>query len=166
VRTIALLLLALSAAGPALAAPCDISAYVIDRDPKGLSLRAAPSSKARIVARVSNKGSGVADITGYQNGWFRVTNMTDYEDDAPLFRGLGWVHRSLLHVDIAAYDPNLYAAPSSHPRRIKKLSGDMNGVTLLACSGRWAQVRIEGVVGWLSHGGQSLQSADHLRLSA
>jgi SH3-like domain-containing protein len=147
-------MIALMAARQALAVPCNISAYVIDNDPKGLNVRVAPSPKAKVIRQVSNKGSGVAEIRAFQDGWFRVTKITDYEDDSPLFAGDGWVHSSLLHVDIAAYDPNLYAAPSSHPQRIKKLSGDMPGVTLLACSGSWSQVRVQGVVGWLSHGGQ------------
>ena len=81
-------ILALASADPAWAQrrgpTCAISAYVIDRDPAGLNVRASPSGSARILATVSNQGSAVAQIKEHRGGWFRVTSLVDAEDDASL----------------------------------------------------------------------------------
>ena len=133
---------------------CAITAYVIDQDPKGLNIRAAPSATARILKTVSNEGAGHANVRGFKDGWFRVSEIGEFEIDSTLFRGDGWVHGSLLHVDVAAADPNLYEGPTRRSKLIKRLGGDQPGVTLVACLGNWAQVRVDGVLGWLSPAGQ------------
>lgn len=150
---------ALSLAGQARAAgeeyrSCAIKAYGIDQDVKGMNVRAAPSAQARIVRVVSNYVAGETTITGYRAGWFRVSKVLTAEEDTVLFRGDGWVHASLLHLDVAAGDPTLYSGPSRKARVLKKLTGDQPGITLVACKGDWAQVRVGGTLGWLSPGGQ------------
>jgi len=134
--------------------PCAISAYVVDQDPRGLNVRASPSAKARVLKVVDNGKAGEAVIRGFQNGWFRISRIVAAEVDETLFAGDGWIHGSLLHLDVAAGDPNLYAAPSFRARRLRKLTGDQPGVTLVGCKGEWAQVRVNGLLGWLSPSGQ------------
>ena len=157
---LALIILATTLAAPASAAqpsaviPCSITAYAVDQDPKGLNVRAGPSGGARVIKRVSNDDIGVVAIRGFRDGWFRVSRIDAVEADDILFRGDGWVHRSLLHLDVAAADQNLYAAPSPRARRVRKLAGDQPGVTLVGCKGDWAQVRVDGALGWLSPAGQ------------
>lgn len=145
---------AVPAGGQQPGAACAISAFVTDRDPGGLNVRAGPSTTARVVQLVSNAGSGVAQIRGHQGGWLRVTALTDAEDQTALFRGDGWVHGSLLGLEIANADPRLYAGPSRRSRVIATLRAASSEATLIGCSGGWAQVRVEGRVGWLSPGGQ------------
>lgn len=150
--------LALVAGAPATAQPrgagCAISAYVIDRDARGLNVRAGPSADARVLRVVSNEGSGVARIIGQRGAWFRVSTITDAESDSTLFRGDGWVHASLLGVSVANADPRLYARPSRQSRAIATLIPEASQVTLIGCSGDWFRVRGAGRVGWLSRGGQ------------
>ena len=149
-----MLVAAAPADGPTRAAQCAISAYVTDRDPNGLNVRDAPSAQARVVRTVSNAGSGVAVITGHNGGWFRVSNIDDAESDAHLFDGDGWVHGSLLGLDVANADPRLYASSNPRSRVLARLRADETRVTLTGCAGTWAQVRAEGRTGWLSPGGQ------------
>lgn len=150
--------LMLGAAAPADAPPgaasCAISAYVTDRDPNGLNVRAGPSARARVLDTVSNAGSGVAVITGHSGGWFRVRAIDDAETDTQLFRGDGWVHGALLGLDVANADPRLYAARDRNSRVLARLRADETRLTLIGCSGGWAQVRAEGRTGWLSPAGQ------------
>jgi hypothetical protein len=151
--------LALALGGSATAAvdayrSCSISAYVIDQDPNGMNVRAAPSAKARVLKVVNGPNSGTTKVRGYQGGWFRVSEIAAAEEDATLFKGDGWVHGSLLHVDVAGGDPNLYDGPTRRSQLIKRLSGDQEGVTLVSCSGNWVQVRVLGTLGWLSPAGQ------------
>lgn len=142
------------AQGPTRAAACAISAYVLDRDPNGLNVRAEPSAQARVLRNVSNAGSAVAVITGYSGGWFRVSNLDDVENDTHLFDGDGWVHRSLLGLDAANADPRLYASNNTRSRVLARLRPDFTRVALLSCAGAWVQVRAVGRTGWLSPGGQ------------
>ncbi|HEV2866938.1 MAG TPA: SH3 domain-containing protein [Allosphingosinicella sp.] len=158
-RTSAILLTAMlaSPAGAgerAMETPCSISAYVTDRDPHGLNVRAGPSTRAAVLRVVSNAGSGVAAVRARRGGWFRVAAIVDAESEAELFRGDGWVHRSLLHLDGTAADPRLYAAPRRDARVLARVDPDEADLVLIGCSGAWAQVHVRGRTGWLSPDGQ------------
>ena len=142
------------AAGQQRGAMCNISAYVLDRDARGLNVRAGPSTSAGVLRVVSNEGSAVARISGQSGAWFRVSAITDAEDDRILFRGEGWVHASLLGLDVANDDPRLYARPSRQSRPIMRLVPEAGQVRLIGCIGDWAQVRAGRRVGWLSRTGQ------------
>jgi SH3-like domain-containing protein len=148
--------LALAGAVPAEAQPrgptCNISAYYLNG--ARLSVRAGPSANARALRTRAYQGSPVAEITGQRGGWFRVSRITDYEDDTVLFQGNGWVPIASLGTSIANADPRLYARPSRQSRRLARLVPDGSLVTLLGCTGTWAQVRFRRQVGWLSSGGQ------------
>ena len=150
-------LMLLSLCGPASGGPyrsCSIGAYVIDQDAKGMNIRAAPSTSARVVKVVDGPSAGTTLIRGFQDGWFRISEIAAAEEDAVMFKGDGWVHASRLHVDVAAADPNLWEGPTRRSKLLKRLTGDQEGVTLLACSGNWAEIEVHGLRGWLSPAGQ------------
>jgi SH3-like domain-containing protein len=148
--------LALAGAIPAEAQPrapmCSISAFYLNG--ARLQVRAAPSARARLLRTRAYQGSPVAEITGQSGGWFRVSRITDYEDSTTLFSGVGWVPAAALGTSIANADPGLYARPSRQSRRLARLVPDFSRVTLLGCTGDWAQVRFGRQTGWLSRGGQ------------
>jgi SH3-like domain-containing protein len=153
---VAALLAAPSAAtgGPA-AASCHISAYVNDQDPKGTNIRAAPSANGAVVKVLPAQVDAVAEITSHGDGWFRVSLVQETGDsDRILFHGSGWMHRSVLGLDVANDDPRLYAGPSKTSKITAKLVADGSLVTLIGCRGEWAQVRFGNRTGWLSPGGQ------------
>lgn len=131
---------------------CSMSAYYLNGT--RLQVRAAPSANARLLRARAYQGSPVAQITGQSGGWFRVSRITDYEDDTVLFSGVGWVPAASLGTSIANADPQLYARPSRQSRHLARLVPDLSRVTLIGCSGNWAQVRFRRQVGWLSSGGQ------------
>lgn len=137
--------------GPA----CSLSAYFLNG--RGVDVYAGPSANSRRLRTRPNRGSPVAEITGQSGGWFRVSRITDYEQDpenAVLFQGDGWVPVASLGTSIANADPRVYARPSRQSRRLARLVPDFSQVTLLGCSGTWAQVRFRRQTGWLSSGGQ------------
>jgi uncharacterized protein YgiM (DUF1202 family) len=131
---------------------CAVRAYVIDQD--RMNVRAGPSIRARVLKMVNGPNAGRAQVRGFQGGWFRVSRIDAAEDDSVLFTGDGWVHASRLQVDVASGDPNLYEGPSRRSQLIKHLTGDQPDVTLVSCSGNWVQVRVQGLLGWLSPAGQ------------
>ena len=145
-------------AEPAIAAQgnitCNLSAFVADPDPNGMNVRAAPSTRARVLQVIPNNSSGVAAVREQRGTWFRVTVITDAETDATLFRGEGWVHSSLLGLEVATNDPRLYGAPDLGSRLVATLIPAETPVTLIGCSGRWAKVSAANRIGWLSPAGQ------------
>jgi SH3-like domain-containing protein len=142
------------AAGQQRGTSCDISAYVLDRDPHGLNVRSGPSPNAPVHRVVSNAGSPVAHIVGQSGSWFRVSNIVEAEENREIFRGDGWVHASLLGLSVANADPVLHAQPAMRSPAIARLVPDESRLTLIGCAGNWAQVRSSGRVGWLSPAGQ------------
>lgn len=150
--------LAVTSAAPAIGQrqgpACDLSAYVIDRDARGLNVRAGPAATTRVLRVISNEGSAVARLRGQQGAWFRVTAITDAESGTALFRGDGWVHASLLSLSVANADPRLYARPLRQSRALARLVPEATQVTLVGCAGGWARIRAAGRIGWLSPGGQ------------
>lgn len=150
--------LALTGAAPAQRASegpsCAISAFLIDQDPRGLNVRAEPSAQARVLQVISNDTAGVAAITGHLGGWFRVSGIVDAETDARLFDGIGWIHQSLLGLEVAHFDARLYAAPSRRSRVLARLAPQEARTSLIGCAGDWVQVRAAGRIGWLSPEGQ------------
>jgi len=88
-------------------------------------------------------------------GWFRVKNVEQVGDDPrTLFQGRGWMHRSVLGMDVAFENPRLYEAASERSRVVAKLRAGESRVTLIGCSGRWAHVRYADRTGWLAPAGQ------------
>ena len=80
---------AVPAGGQRLGTACNISAFVTDRDPSGLNVRAGPSTVAPVLRVISNNGSAVARISGQQGLWFRVSSIVNAEDESSLFQGDG-----------------------------------------------------------------------------
>lgn len=132
---------------------CNISAYVIDRDTAGLNVRAGPSAQSRVLRTISNQGAAVVEIRSHSGSWFRVSRIVDAEDETVLFTGDGWVHSSLIAIDVANGDPRLYAAPARRSRALARLVADQTHVTLIGCSGDWVRVRAGRREGWLSRAG-------------
>lgn len=133
---------------------CHVSAFVTDRDPNGINVRAGPSASARVLRAVSNRDAAVVEVSGHAGGWFRVSRIVNAEDGSELYRGEGWVSGSLLGLAVANADPRLYEAPSTRSRVIASLEPDMSELRLIGCSGDWVRVRSGRHEGWLSRGGQ------------
>jgi hypothetical protein len=107
--------------------PCDLGAWSIDKDPKGLNVRAEPNTSARVLGtlpppyrlKLGGRENTPPDgwltefkIIGYRHGWFLVEGATppgkDYEDaaryprNAPKpYAGRGWVAASRVGANFA-----------------------------------------------------------------
>lgn len=138
--------------------PCNLSAYVTDPDPKGTNIRSAPNKGAPVVRTVQAGGGAVVKITGYSGGWFQISRAeTVGDEEKTVFQGRGWVHSSLLGLDVGnnGYGPpGLYAAPSKQSRVLKRLKPDEDAIKLLACKDTWAKVQSGSQTGWLAREGQ------------
>jgi hypothetical protein len=106
-----------AAALPEGTVPCDFGAYSIDRDPKGLNVRAEPSTRARVLGTIPprykyrSKSEAAPPegyhtefrVIGFKDGWFLIEGAeppgkkyehrpSDYPKTAPKpYGGRGWV---------------------------------------------------------------------------
>jgi len=105
--------------------PCDLGAWSEDKDPKGLNVRAEPSTQAKVLGTLPPpfrlKGADNSPdagwltefkIVGYRDGWFLIEGATppgkDYEDakrypkNAPKpYAGRGWVSANKVGANFA-----------------------------------------------------------------
>lgn len=131
-------LLAKATSLPAGTMPCDLHGWSNDKDPKGLNVRAEPSTKSRVLGtlpppyKFKTKSENVPDggwltefaIIGFRDGWFLIEGAQppgkDYEgDDYPRnhpkpYAGRGWIAANKIGAQYANGDTRmggLYQAP-------------------------------------------------------
>lgn len=135
---------------------CDIEAYLNDPDKSGTNIRSQPDKNSSVVKLVKTENEMVAKITGSQNGWFEVSVVDEVgDDDRNLFKGRGWIHSSVLGIDVAYGEKQwLYAQNSKKSRTLMRLMPDQTQVKLVACKGTWAQVKTGKLTGWMAREAQ------------
>jgi hypothetical protein len=154
---------------------CTLGGWSSDRDPKGLNVRAEPTTDAAVLGIVPPPHKFPDDIyksefsvIGYRDGWFLIDKIeppgkdyveTPYPRSAPQpYRGRGWVKATMVGAAYAysGLPPGrLYNAPradAAFRRATAKDGGDGGGDSpkaLLACSGNWGLVETQaGERGW------------------
>ena len=142
-------------AGPSVdsVAPCDISAYVVDRDPDGLNVRSGPGGTHKVVGNLPDQqveGGIVVHITGASGDWFRIDEGFEVggEEERVFFKGVGWVYGPLLGADGVGGGTAIYREMSAKSRVVTRVPGDSGGLRLRGCRGRWTYVEYKKVKGW------------------
>jgi hypothetical protein len=137
---------------------CKFTGWAIDRDPRGINVRAAPSSRAAVrgtlppYVRGPDRYFGVElDITGSHNGWLRIEAAKDDSERSgrpprATYSGAGWVHGS--RVMFAVQSGAGYARPDMTSQQLVNLGDDwltdMGKIRLIvACNEEWALVEFE-----------------------
>lgn len=130
---------------------CDTSAYIIDQDPNGTNVRSNPDKNSSVIKTLKSEDAIVVNISGSSNGWFQISTAETAggATDQTLFKGRGWIHSSLLHIDVAAGDPKLYAEPRKTSRVLQKLIPDGSAILPIGCKNDWMQVRSGKLTGWV-----------------
>ncbi|HWS90416.1 MAG TPA: SH3 domain-containing protein [Pyrinomonadaceae bacterium] len=107
-----------SAAAPA---ACDVDAYVVDPDPKGLNVRDAPGVHGRVVATIplDGEGTNVHIVASDASGWVQI-DRAETIMGAVVFDGKkGWVSGNMLGIATRGYDGKgvkLYPSPRAEGR--------------------------------------------------
>ena len=128
----AALLAALPAAGAWAQAEkkCELDAYTIDEDPKGINIRAGASNEAKVVHVIPVRADddiGVS-VTAESNGWFRIKSFEDYSDGKEV-KVDGWIHgsrlgSSLMIMQGAKASERLREEPSNRAKTLLELKWD------------------------------------------
>ena len=131
---------------------CDFKTYIDENDPNGTNIRAAADKESAILKNIKNDDV-IVSISGFSGGWFEISKIEDVGGDT-IFQNRGWIHSSLLGMQIAESDPQLYAQPKKGSRVLMKLKPEQAAVKLIACQNDWIKIQTNGKTGWLSPNGQ------------
>ncbi|HEY9854080.1 MAG TPA: SH3 domain-containing protein [Leptolyngbyaceae cyanobacterium] len=130
---------------------CQISAYVINKDPKGLNVRSAPNPNASVVKKLpANNVAIVVDVVASQNYWVQISNAVG--DNGNIFKGKGWLYTPLLGTSTRGYGTkgvSLHSSPNNNSSVLGTIPPE-TGVKLISCSGEWAYVSHNQLQGWLA----------------
>jgi SH3-like domain-containing protein len=135
---------------------CDVEAYVIDSDPKGMNVRAGPGRTFAVVGNLPNADVDgiVVHITGWTGGdWVRIdrADVQGGGEDSTIFRRSGWVYGPLLGVEGVGWVPGgtkLHAEPSLRSRVVARMAAGDEGGTVAGCRGKWMIVQLKRTRGW------------------
>ncbi len=155
------------------AVACAIDVYSLDDDPNGLNVRAGPSGKAAVIAKLENSREQDGEsfevemrVVGSKDGWLLIEKafFRDYgEPDKAgvVFEKKGWVSGTLSGSDVG--DVVLRAGPSADAKVAATLYSPNSSspagkvdrfevARIFACKGEWAEVegefRGKTVRGW------------------
>ncbi|HEY9675030.1 MAG TPA: SH3 domain-containing protein [Waterburya sp.] len=131
---------------------CRISAYVIDKDPKGVNVRSGPGKDYNIVGNLPTTTIAVfADLAASQGSWVQLTKAVDPQEKVE-FQGTGWVYAQLLGTTTRGYGTqgvSVYSSADTQSSVIGRIPPS-TGVTLLGCDQKWALVDYQGTKGWIA----------------
>lgn len=139
---------------------CDVTVNIIDPDPHGLNVRAAPGKPPGEVIAVIPKADEWTEVhvVGQAGEWLLIDRAETVDDDAPegmreVFRGGGWVHaRGLGFSELATGEGTvLRAAPSDDAAEVKRIvdyDDEPLRKQVLGCRGEWLEVDADGKRGF------------------
>ncbi len=130
---------------------CDVEAYVVDRDPKGLNVRDAPGAQGRVVAVIplDEDGTIVRMRASSPNGWVQI-DRAETVGGTVVFDKKGWVSGNMLGTETRGYGTKgvkLYAA--ARKGSVVGTVPPETEVRVAGCSGDWVRVRYKNLDGWL-----------------
>jgi len=130
---------------------CQISAYVIDKDPKGLNVRSGPGSRYETIGKLPTTTVGViVDLRASQGDWVKLTKAVSPEKTE--FQGSGWVYTRLLGTSTRGYGSkgvSVYKSASTQSSAIGRIPAETS-VKLLSCDRSWALVEYQQLKGWIA----------------
>lgn len=130
---------------------CEISAYVIDKDSKGLNVRSGPGSSYKIMGNLPTNTAGViVELTAFLGDWVQLTKAQSPEKVE--FQGTGWVYAQLLGTSTRGYGSggvSVYASANPQSDTVGRIPA-ATSVKLLGCARSWAFVEYEKIKGWIA----------------
>ncbi|HEX8164129.1 MAG TPA: SH3 domain-containing protein [Pyrinomonadaceae bacterium] len=137
---------------------CDIRAYVVDPDPRGLNVRSGAGKAFPVVGTIKHFSDATVGVTvvGATGQWVLIKDAETQEEGASAFKGSGWVYAPMLATQTRNYtglDPDaprvkIFKAQSRRSAVVTVLPNETE-VNLVGCKGAWAQVRYKKFEGWL-----------------
>ena len=133
------------------AAACDVEAYVVDPDPKGLNVRETPGAGGCVVAVIplDEDGTVVHIVASNPNGWVQI-DRAETVMGAVVFDKKGWVSGNMLGLSTRGYGTR--GVKLRGDGKAEKVIGTIPSeaeVRVAGCADDRIRVRYKNLVGWL-----------------
>ncbi len=143
-------------AAAAVAASCNVDAYVVDPDPKGLNVRDTPGAGGKVVAVIplDTDGTVVHLVASNPNGWVQIDRAETIMGTV-VFDKKGWVSGNMLGIATRGYGTKgVKAYAAARARKVVGVIPPEAEVKVAGCAGDMMQVRYGKLVGWLDRDSQ------------
>ena len=129
---------------------CNVTASVIDQDPHGTHVRKSPGGDVIATLPSPDQDDWIeVHIVGQAGDWFLIDRADRVGDDRKtIFRGNGYMHRSVLGADGLVNGEPIRADHDIRSRQILASDDSDQQAFLLGCSHEFMKVRVKGGVGW------------------
>ena len=147
--TAALLLCASGSLEAADTQTCNVTASVIDQDPRGTNVRKTPGGDVIATLRTPQDDWIEVHVVGQVGDWYVIDRADRVGDDSKtIFRGKGYMHRTVLGADGLVNGEPIRADHDVTSKQILRAEDSDQQVYLLGCWGDFMKVRVKGGVGW------------------
>jgi hypothetical protein len=133
---------------------CSVNVDIIDTDPKGTHVRAAPGG-AVITALKNPTADGWigVHVTGRLGDWYEIDRANLHGADLPvddkiIFHGKGYLHKSVLGVSGMDNGGAIYADHDTASAPVDLHAAGDQQVDMLGCWGEFLKVRVKKGTGW------------------
>ena len=133
---------------------CDVGAFVIDKDPKGLNVRSGPGTQYQIIGKlptiykIAPVEVGIAASVG---NWVMITGAKTPAEGKIEFQAVGWVYAPLLGI-ITGGQSGIwrYTHPNKNSPKLVTMLPSTTIMKLNTCSGKWVKIEHENRKAWLA----------------
>ncbi|HEX7313468.1 MAG TPA: SH3 domain-containing protein [Pyrinomonadaceae bacterium] len=137
-------------------AACDVEAYVVDPDPKGLNVRETSGAGGRVVAVIPRDEDGTVLhlIASAPNGWVQI-DRAETISGTVVFEKKGWVSGNMLGTSTRGYGTK--GVKLRGEAKAGKIVGTIPPeaeVRVAGCAGENIKIRYRNLVGWLDRESQ------------
>jgi hypothetical protein len=140
------------AAQPPVRQACNVVVDITDTDPKGANVRAAPGGPVIAALRIATDGWIEAHVTAQLGDWYEIDraelNPAGSPDKTVIFRGRGYLHKSIVGVGGLMGGMPIYGEPFDKSRLLEPFAQSDQPVDLLGCHGDFLHLRTGAGAGW------------------
>jgi uncharacterized protein YgiM (DUF1202 family) len=133
------------------AAACNVEAYVVDKDPKGLNVRDAPGVEGKVVAVIplDEDGTIVRLVASSPNGWVQI-DRAENVGGTVVFDRKGWVSGNMLGTETRGYGTKgVKLRGDGKPGKVLGTIPPETEVRVAGCAGERVRVKYKSLNGWL-----------------
>jgi uncharacterized protein YgiM (DUF1202 family) len=137
-------------------AACNVEAYVVDPDPKGLNVRDSPGVNGRVVAVIpaDEDGTVVHLVGSNPNGWVQI-DRAETIDGTVVFDKKGWVSGNMLGTETRGYGTKgVKLRGEGKGARVVGTIPPETEVKVTGCAGDRIRVKYRNLTGWLDRDDQ------------
>lgn len=137
-------------------AACDVEAYVVDPDPKGLNVRDTPGVNGALVSVIPADADGtVVHLTASSpNGWVQIDRAETIGGEV-VFNKRGWVSGNMLATETRGYGTKgVRLRGEGKSGRVVGTIPPETEVRVAGCAGNRIKVRYRNLSGWLDRDDQ------------